>query len=584
MDRVRVNPFIARMHVTFGDKVKFVFGFILLMPIRMLLLMLLIVLCSLVGYLCVLINYIIGNKDLTYAQSKFKRFCLMSVTSSIFELAMFVAGLKVTSVDKRSAEERSKNTGIMIAAPHSSHFDFGAMLNIGPKTAVAKREDQWNPFFGSLLVLSNAILVKRNDDASRHQVIKEIKQRSQVEEVGLFPEATVTNGSSLVQFKPGGFLPGLPVSPLLVQYTYQGTINTITWTWRSLDLFSLWILSCSSWTRVQCTLTFLPVYYPNEEEKQNAILFADNVRQLMSKELSIPCSRYSFEEAFFLEWATKAKISLSPVSLKFVKLTHKVCKQQAELVPNDSLATDKGNPSPINGKNGSASGLVHRKSIKQSLDSGNGGFLAQGAGNGPSSSGQASQALKGEDKSRWSHQQVFKYMVSESLSKLDDGHENSSEPRETRNGGGEKWPLCRRLAGKDDLVSLLAFPFNGNENNAQAVVGKLKAALGDLFTSLQLTLGSHVTAGHLVALLHLSDTRVTDVWLRIDRAISALSQAGLDDEQGLLTILWYFVGLEPDLIDRKVLDQFDFSASSLKTNLIETFKSAVEDNCAHLLK
>lgn len=74
----------------------------------------------------------------------------------------------------------------------------------------------------------------REDQNSRQTTIQNIKDRasSQLdwEQVLIFPEGTCTNRSSLIEFKPGAFYPGVPVQPVLLRY--PNTVDTVTWTWQ----------------------------------------------------------------------------------------------------------------------------------------------------------------------------------------------------------------------------------------------------------------------------------------------------------------------------------------------------------------
>lgn len=67
------------------------------------------------------------------------------------------------------------------------------------------------------------VTVDRSSSSSRRDAAGEIKRRAMCNDwphVALFPEATTTNGRSLVSFKTGAFVPGLPVQPVVVRYPY----------------------------------------------------------------------------------------------------------------------------------------------------------------------------------------------------------------------------------------------------------------------------------------------------------------------------------------------------------------------------
>lgn len=460
---------------------------------------------------------------------------------------MFIAGLRISVNDKRSKEERARKTGIMVAAPHSSHFDFGSMLAIGPKTPVAKKEDLWNPLIGCQLILSSGILVKRNDEQSRQEVIREIGRRSLLEEVGLFSEATVTNGSSLIQFKPGAFIPGLPILPCLVKYHWDGTINKVTWTWKSPGLPLLWLLTCSSWSTTSAVITFLPIYHPSEEEKRNPIVFAENVRRHMAAELEVPCSRYSFEEAFFVDWATKAKISLSPASLKFAKLTHKICKQLNALTSEGEACNgnENGNGVHLNGGDSSTISARTTKPINGEKDT------------------KVTKSKNKAESVRLSHQQVFKQIINDTTNWLNEK---------------DDFYMSKIIESHLDLAHVLKLP-----KGVEAL--KLKAAMIDFYQSLKLDLNSkRMTPTHLLLFLKLVNATTGGIWDRIECFIKTCKgNTFLSPKESLHLLIWYLLGIEQAELDGNILSQFEFSLPFIQDNLRTTFHTAVEDTCAHLL-
>jgi lysophosphatidylcholine acyltransferase/lyso-PAF acetyltransferase len=88
-----------------------------------------------------------------------------------------------------------------------------------------------------LIDYTQPIYVCREDPDSRHNTIKEIIERANSKEdwpqILVFPEGTCTNRTSLIQFKPGAFYPGVPIQPVLVRYPNK--MDTVTWTWEGPD-------------------------------------------------------------------------------------------------------------------------------------------------------------------------------------------------------------------------------------------------------------------------------------------------------------------------------------------------------------
>lgn len=140
---------------------------------------------------------------------------------------------------------------------------------------------------------------------SRRNAINTIKHRATSEHwddsVLLFaPEGTTSNGTAMCQFKKP-FLPGHPVQPFVVEFPewYDYLKNSIfpssksdqvrsttrgsgwmAYTWDFSPWVILYHLSCL-WQPM--IVTVLPLYVPDEDEKNDAVLFARNVRQKMAK-------------------------------------------------------------------------------------------------------------------------------------------------------------------------------------------------------------------------------------------------------------------------------------------------------------
>jgi len=66
--------------------------------------------------------------------------------------------------------------------------------------------------------------------------------------------------------------------------------------------------------------TFLDTYHPTEEEKQNPSLYAENVRQVMSKELKKKTSDWTFEDAKLMRQCERAKLQPEIGAIKVEKV------------------------------------------------------------------------------------------------------------------------------------------------------------------------------------------------------------------------------------------------------------------------
>ncbi|XP_055842917.1 lysophosphatidylcholine acyltransferase [Episyrphus balteatus] len=202
-----------------------------------------------------------------------------------------------------------KEAPILVVAPHSSYVDSVLVVVTGPTSVVAKRGTSDIPILGKIISCAQPIYVEREDPNSRQNTIREIIARAKSDDdwqqVVIFSEGTCTNRTALIKFKPGAFYPGVPVQPVLLKYPNK--YDTYTWTWDGPGVLKLlWLTLAKIYSR--CEIEFLPVYTPNEEEKTNPKLFADNVQALMAKALNVPVSDYSFEDCIMMNRAKEMKI------------------------------------------------------------------------------------------------------------------------------------------------------------------------------------------------------------------------------------------------------------------------------------
>ncbi|XP_058148633.1 lysophosphatidylcholine acyltransferase 1 [Dasypus novemcinctus] len=133
----------------------------------------------------------------------------------------------------------------------------------------------------------------------------------------IFPEGTCTNRTCLITFKPGAFIPGVPVQPVVLRYPNK--LDTITWTWQGPGaLHILWLTLCQLQNHVE--IEFLPVYHPSDEEKRNPALYASNVRRVMAEALGVPVTDYTFEDCRLALAEGQLRLPADTCLLEFARL------------------------------------------------------------------------------------------------------------------------------------------------------------------------------------------------------------------------------------------------------------------------
>uniref|UniRef100_A0A7N6AJ21 Phospholipid/glycerol acyltransferase domain-containing protein n=1 Tax=Anabas testudineus TaxID=64144 RepID=A0A7N6AJ21_ANATE len=204
---------------------------------------------------------------------------------------------------------------ILTLAPHSSYFD-AIPVTMTMASIVMKAESKDIPVWGTLIKYIRPVFVSRSDQNSRKKTVEEIKRRAhsggEWPQIMIFPEGTCTNRSCLITFKPGAFIPAVPVQPVVIRYPNK-----------LVSLFDiLWLTLCQ--LHNEFVIEFLPIYTPSEEEKKNPALFAINVRRVMAKALGVPITDYSFEDCQLAMAEGQLKLPVDTCLLEFAKLVRRL--------------------------------------------------------------------------------------------------------------------------------------------------------------------------------------------------------------------------------------------------------------------
>ena len=146
--------------------------------------------------------------------------------------------------------------------------------------------------FGYFINSLNPLYVERGKrkgglSAALKQSLEEGQQRHLI-----FPEGTYTNGTRILQFKSGAFVPGQPVAPLAFHFPKYAPF----WNRQESSLV-VQIYRVLSRPFTPVTVRFLPMVFPSEKEKSNPKLYAENVRLLLSHTMNRPLSKYELTDS-----------------------------------------------------------------------------------------------------------------------------------------------------------------------------------------------------------------------------------------------------------------------------------------------
>ncbi|CAC5357373.1 LPCAT1_2 [Mytilus coruscus] len=313
-----LNPFVHKIHLSFMQKIQIVFMSLFVVPIRLLM----IFTCLIFAWMLAKASLAFRSKEEQDKPMKGWRNMLRPVIVLFCQGVFLMGGFWITVKGKLAS---CKEGPIIALAPHSSYFDSLVIVYLNLSTIVVKSSTEFIPIFGTLIEYTQPLYVQREDPNSRKNIMKEMTRRAKTmgewPQIIIFPEGTCTNRSCLIGFKQGAFYPGVPVQPVCIRYL--NSLDTYTWTWEGPGAFTcLWLSLCQFNNKLE--LEFLPVYNPNEEEKQDPTLYASNVRQKMAESLKIPFTDHTYDDVRLMQKAAKLNLPHTAGLIEFQKLHSKL--------------------------------------------------------------------------------------------------------------------------------------------------------------------------------------------------------------------------------------------------------------------
>ncbi|XP_049469221.1 lysophospholipid acyltransferase LPCAT4 isoform X1 [Panthera uncia] len=313
------NPFVHELHLSRLQRVKFCLLGALLAPIRVLLAFIVLFLLWPFAWL-----QVVGltEEQLQEPITGWRKTVCHNGVLGLSRLLFFLLGfLRIRVRGQRASRLQAP---VLVAAPHSTFFDPIVLLPCDLPKVVSRAENLSVPVIGALLRFNQAILVSRHDPASRRRVVEEVRRRAtsggKWPQVLFFPEGTCSNKKALLKFKPGAFITGVPVQPVLIRY--PNSLDTTSWAWRGPGVLKvLWLTASQPCSIVD--VEFLPVYHPSPEESRNPTLYANNVQRVMAQALGIPATECEFVGSLPVIVVGRLKVALEPQLWELGKVLRK---------------------------------------------------------------------------------------------------------------------------------------------------------------------------------------------------------------------------------------------------------------------
>jgi len=243
-------------------------------------------------------------------------------------LVMYIGGFTYVFTDGFHDQQAN-----LLVATHTSLWDSIWLLFYIGATQAAKSELFEIPIIGDYLRLLESLPIDRNSEGGRRRAITDIQRRvsdPSYPPLVIFPTACCCNSRQLIHFKRGAFEPLSPIQPIGIFYPCRNYDM-------KLSKSSLWDLYRSV-CQIQnyMSVTFLPIRYPNAEERRDPSLWASKVREEMAAKLGMQLVDYRFEDEVVRTSCRDKNVFLNELKLHIVdfRLTEK-CIDAFALIDSD---------------------------------------------------------------------------------------------------------------------------------------------------------------------------------------------------------------------------------------------------------
>ncbi|KAH6789520.1 calcineurin B subunit-like protein [Perilla frutescens var. frutescens] len=257
-------------------------------------------LCLTVGYVTTRLA-LLGWKDRQNPMPKW-RSRLMWVTRFCGRAILFSFGYHWI---KRKGKPAPREIAPIVVSNHVSYIDpIFFFYELFPTIVSAESHDSM-PFVGTIIRAMQVIYVDRFSKSSRKHAVNEIKRKAscnQFSRVLLFPEGTTSNGRVLISFQIGAFIPGYPVQPVIVRYPYVHFDQS----WGNISILKLMFRMFTQFHNFM-EVEYLPLVYPNENRKENAVHFAQRTGRVIASALNVAQTSHSYGDFMLLAKAAEAK-------------------------------------------------------------------------------------------------------------------------------------------------------------------------------------------------------------------------------------------------------------------------------------
>uniref|UniRef100_A0AAY4ERJ5 Phospholipid/glycerol acyltransferase domain-containing protein n=1 Tax=Denticeps clupeoides TaxID=299321 RepID=A0AAY4ERJ5_9TELE len=323
------NPFLHDLRLGPLQKAKIAIMTVTLFPVRLFLAAFMMLLAWPFAFIAA-----VGRSETAVEPQCLWRRLVDILLRTIMRVMWFAGGFHWMTVKGRQA--LPSEAPILTLAPHSSYFD-AIPVTMTMSSIVMKAESKDIPLWGTLIKYIRPVFVSRSDQDSRRKTVEEIKRRAhsggEWPQIMIFPEGTCTNRSCLITFKPGAFIPAVPVQPVVIRYPNE--MDTITWTWQGPGAFKiLWLTLCQLHNEFEIEVRELMCWVFLQYHGLNP----SSIYQYRA--LKVPVTDYSFEDCQLAMVEGQLPLPVDTCLLEFAKLVRRLGLKPRNM---DKILHDYGN-------------------------------------------------------------------------------------------------------------------------------------------------------------------------------------------------------------------------------------------------
>ncbi|XP_059651494.1 lysophospholipid acyltransferase LPEAT2 [Cornus florida] len=257
-------------------------------------------LCLMVGYVATKVA-LQGWKDKQNPMPRW-RCRLMWITRICTRCILFCFGYHWI---KRKGRPAPRETAPIVVSNHVSYIEpIFFFYELFP-TIVASESHDTMPFVGTIIRAMQVIYVNRFSPSSRKQAVSDIKRKASCNRYPrllLFPEGTTTNGRVIISFQLGAFIPNYPIQPVIVRYPHVHFDQS----WGHVALGKLLFRMFMQFHNFM-EVEYLPVVFPLENQKENAVHFAERTSHAIATSLNVIQTSHSYGDLMLLTRASQSK-------------------------------------------------------------------------------------------------------------------------------------------------------------------------------------------------------------------------------------------------------------------------------------